>query len=75
MQNEFRFLLNSIKKELVTAEGRYQTPMLIDQLQYLSGMLGRADQAPGKDAYERFETLKAKFESLQRQMEQGQNRD
>jgi photosystem II stability/assembly factor-like uncharacterized protein len=43
---------------LVTKDGRYQQPMLIDQLEYLSNMTGRADQRPGADAYVRLEELK-----------------
>ena len=39
-------------------------PMLIDQARYLQSMLGRADQVPGKDAYERLEDLKNSFNNL-----------
>ncbi|MFW6140896.1 MAG: hypothetical protein ACOC5S_06040, partial [Acidobacteriota bacterium] len=50
--------LLEIKKKLVTREGiRYPQPMLIDQIQYLYSILNRADQKPGKDAYERHEEL------------------
>jgi hypothetical protein len=31
--------------------------MLVDQLSYLSSMLNRADQKPGRDAYMRFDEL------------------
>lgn len=57
-------VLESINKELNTAEGRYMTPMLADQTRYLYYMLEQADQKPGKDAYVRFEELKKSFESL-----------
>jgi len=57
-------VLESIDKELNTAEGRYMTPMLADQTRYLYYMLEQADQKPGKDAYVRFEELKKSFESL-----------
>jgi photosystem II stability/assembly factor-like uncharacterized protein len=43
---------------LVTKDGRYQQPMLVDQLSYLANMTGRADQRPGADAYVRLEELK-----------------
>jgi photosystem II stability/assembly factor-like uncharacterized protein len=56
--------LKLIKAELVTAEGRYQVPMLHDQLRYLASMLDRADQRPGQDAYARFDELKNKLEDL-----------
>ena len=39
------------------AAGSYPRPMLLSQLNYLAGMTGRADQAPGADAYERHEEL------------------
>jgi hypothetical protein len=42
---------------LVTATGPYPQPMLVDQLSYLSSMLNRADQKPGRDAYVRFDEL------------------
>lgn len=53
-----------VESELVTAEGRYMTPMLIDQIRYLSSMIDRADQLPGQDAYLRFEELKNRLEAL-----------
>lgn len=37
---------------------RYPQPMLLDQLQYLYGMLNRADQKPGRDAHERYARLR-----------------
>ena len=55
---------NFIKETLITAEGRYQKPMLIDQLRYLAAMLDRADQLPGKDAFLRYEQLYHLFKSL-----------
>jgi photosystem II stability/assembly factor-like uncharacterized protein len=49
--------LATLQVKLVTAEGRYQQPMLIDQLSYLYRMLDRADQKPGRDAYRRLDEL------------------
>ncbi len=49
--------LSVIYAKLVTATGPYPQPMLVDQLSYLSSMLGRADQKPGRDAYVRFDEL------------------
>ena len=49
--------LASLQSRFVTAQGRYQTPMLLDQLNYLNSMLDRADQRPGKDAVERHKEL------------------
>ncbi|MBY0433017.1 MAG: hypothetical protein K2U26_02800, partial [Cyclobacteriaceae bacterium] len=46
--------LNDLQKMLVTKEGPYQRPVLIDQLNYLRGTLDQSDQRPGKDALDRF---------------------
>lgn len=61
------YLVNLTKASslLNTAEGRYQTPQLIDQLNYLYNMLNRADQRPGKDAYDRLDWLKKEFNKVQ----------
>jgi len=50
--------LADLLAKLETAEGyAYPTPMLVAQLSYLYGNLNRADQEPGRDAYERFTEL------------------
>jgi len=51
----------SVEAQLVTEEGRYPQPMLIEQLGYLYGMTSRADQKLGADAYARFDELKAEL--------------
>lgn len=56
--------LAQIEEQLVTADGIYMTPMLIDQVRYLRYMLNQADQRPGKDAYDRFEELKNRFSTI-----------
>ena len=56
--------ITKVLDELVTQDGIYMQPMLIDQLGYLNSMLRRADQLPGKDAYERYAELKQKLEWL-----------
>jgi len=43
--------------------------MLQSQTGYLGSMIGRADQRPGQDAYDRFEELKAKFEEIKTEFE------
>jgi photosystem II stability/assembly factor-like uncharacterized protein len=53
--------LEAIEAQLVTADGRYQEPMLINQLQYLYGMTSGADQRLGADAYARFRELAAEL--------------
>ncbi|MFC2097002.1 WD40/YVTN/BNR-like repeat-containing protein [Bacteroidota bacterium] len=56
--------LAKIVKELNTERGTYMQPMLNSQINYLSSMLGRADQKPGKDAYERYGELNEKLKEL-----------
>ena len=58
--------LNEIIKDLVTEDGPYMQPMLIDQLKYLYNMVSRADQTLGKDAYNRFDELINQFEKLKK---------
>jgi len=35
----------------------------------LNSTIGRADQQPGKDAYDRFEELKTKFQEIKKEFE------
>ncbi len=57
--------LDEIESALVTdTADSYPPPMLINQLRYLSGMTSRADQRPGRDAYDRFEELRAELDGL-----------
>ena len=49
--------LQSLQYQVTTPEGIYMQPMLVDQIRYLSFMLNRADQMPGKDAYDRYDEL------------------
>lgn len=44
--------------------GSYAQPMLLGQLGYLSSMINRADQRPGRDAYERYEKLQAELADI-----------
>jgi len=49
--------------------GSYPKPMLLNQVRYLSGMVGRADQKPGRDAYTRLEQLRAELTDIVRELE------
>ncbi len=53
--------LIGLSATLVDEGGSYPQPMLISQLEYLDGMISRADQPPGRDAYERLEQLRAEL--------------
>ena len=56
--------VEDIIAKLKTPEGRYQKPALIAQMSYLFSMLKQADQKPGQDAYERFESLYDQYHAI-----------
>lgn len=56
--------VEQVLSKIKTKEGIYEQPMLKDQIGYLYNMLNRADQAPGKDAEDRFTELSRAFEEL-----------
>jgi hypothetical protein len=53
--------LEAMKSRLITHEIRYSQPMLLDQIEYLYRNHLGADQLPGADAVERFETLETQL--------------
>jgi hypothetical protein len=53
--------LNAVLSELKTEDIIYPQPMLTDQISYLYNMINTADQAPGKEAEDRFEVLTTKL--------------
>jgi photosystem II stability/assembly factor-like uncharacterized protein len=66
---ELKEKLLEIKKKLVTRDDiRYPQPRLIDQIEYLDSMLSRADQKPGKDAYERHQELQSQLNQFLSQL-------
>ncbi len=56
--------VTGVLKKLKTGEDIYPQPMLTDQVSYLYNMLNGADQAPGKDAEERFSELNLALKEL-----------
>ena len=64
MKRELESIREALEK-VSTPEGRYMTPMLVDQTSYLYYMLGQADQRPGQDAYQRYEVLLQQYDGLQ----------
>lgn len=58
--------LRAIQSEITTASGRYPQPRLISQISYLYSMLDQADQLPGRDAYQRYTSLRQQLESLKK---------
>lgn len=61
--------LDKVYYQLVTPPGTYMQPMLQAQTSYLNGMISRADQMPGKDAYDRLNELKEQFELIKKEVE------
>ncbi len=59
--------LDALEAALVTDPTitSYPQPMLLAQIQYLYAMLQRADQKPGRDAYERLAQLRSQLGGLQ----------
>ena len=49
--------LGALRARLVNASGAYPQQMLQSQVRYLSSMIDRADQRPGRDAYIRLQQL------------------
>jgi photosystem II stability/assembly factor-like uncharacterized protein len=70
---EVRRAFESLQARLVDDPvGSYPKPMLLNQLRYLYSMLQRADQKPGRDAYERHEQLKAELAEIRTELERLQ---
>lgn len=56
--------LAALEAKLVTAGGRYPTPMLADQIGFLYSITQAADQQLGRDVYERYDELSAQLGGL-----------
>ncbi len=63
--------LAKIRSKMVTAEGRYPQPKLIDQIGYLLGMIDRADQKLGRDAYLRYDELGNMLQECRKEHEEA----
>jgi photosystem II stability/assembly factor-like uncharacterized protein len=56
--------LAALESALATDSIRYSQPMLVDQLEYLDGMISRADQKVGRDAFTRFDELRDELDRV-----------
>lgn len=55
--------------QLVTVRtGSYPPPMLLDQIDYLHGMVTKGDGRPSRDAYTRYDELRAQLDELLREV-------
>ncbi|MCU0619789.1 MAG: hypothetical protein MUF40_07880 [Gemmatimonadaceae bacterium] len=59
----------AIVTALETAEGRYQQPMLVAQLEYLMNMTTGADQRIPADAVARLATLRQQMAAIKRRLD------
>ena len=65
--------VDALYDELVTRRtGSYPPPMLLDQLDYLYGMVTKADGRPSQDALTRYAELRAQLDELLREIRQLQ---
>lgn len=63
--------LRALRSEMVTATSIYPRPMLLDQIGTLAGILDRADQKPGRDAYERLTELTGLLDRIEKEIERA----
>ncbi len=62
-------VLDDLNKKLNTERKQhYAQPMLLNQISYLYSVISRADQMPGRDAFERYEELAKEVEGLKAMM-------
>jgi len=62
--------LRGIEAKLITPSIRYSTPALQTHITYLYGMTNQADQRVGRDAKERYATLRRELDAIVAQMNQ-----
>jgi len=62
--------VDRVLERLVDERVTYPQPMVVSQLRYLSSMIDRADQRPGRDAFERLAELEAAIEACEKELEQ-----
>lgn len=70
MSEERGARLGAIRARLVNESERYPQEMLLSQIRYLGGMIDRADQRPGKDAYVRCEQLEQQIADCEKQLQE-----
>lgn len=60
--------VRAVSEQLLTAPVRYGKPGLQAHISYLNGMTSRVDQKVGRDALERYKTLRTEFDVLNKQL-------
>ena len=56
--------IQAVADKLITGPIRYSQPGLQTHINYLAGMTSRVDQKVGRDAFERYEVLRAELDAL-----------
>jgi photosystem II stability/assembly factor-like uncharacterized protein len=56
--------LRAVADKLITGSIRYSQPKLQTHITYLAGMTSRVDQKVGRDAFERYEVLRAQLDEI-----------
>ncbi len=56
---------------LIQKKGRYTQPQLSEQINYLYGIVNKADQLPGEDAFRRYEALREQYRQFLVNFENG----
>jgi hypothetical protein len=56
--------LQEVADQLITGPIRYSAPGLQEHIRYLAGMTSRVDQKVGRDAFERYEVLRAELDEI-----------
>jgi hypothetical protein len=56
--------LRAVADKLITDSIRYSQPKLQTHITYLAGMTSRVDQKVGRDAFERYEVLRAQLDEV-----------
>ena len=62
--------LDALEQRVVTRSGQaYPQPMLAAQASYLNGIVSRGDNRPHRDAYERYDELRADVDAVKAELE------
>jgi hypothetical protein len=61
--------VKAVSEKLLTAPVRYGKPGLQAHITYLNGMTSRVDQKVGRDALDRYKTLRTEFDALKKELD------
>jgi hypothetical protein len=62
--------LATLEQRVVTQSGQaYAQPMLAAQVSYLNGIVSRGDNRPHRDAYDRYDELRAQADAIRAELQ------